>query len=69
MIRTLMALVICVLGIPGWVAAESQQTGKPNVIFVLVDDQGYYDLGCYGATEVETPEIDALAAEGTRFTD
>ncbi|MFN3161532.1 MAG: alpha/beta fold hydrolase [Rubinisphaera brasiliensis] len=69
MIRTLMALVICVLGISGWVAAESQQTGKPNVIFVLVDDQGYYDLGCYGATEVETPEIDALAAEGTRFTD
>ncbi|HCK70582.1 MAG TPA: N-acetylgalactosamine-6-sulfatase, partial [Planctomycetaceae bacterium] len=41
---------------------------SPNIIFILVDDQGYYDLGCYGATEVETPRIDALAGEGTRFT-
>ncbi|TWU58884.1 Arylsulfatase [Rubripirellula tenax] len=41
----------------------------PNVIFIFVDDQGYYDLGCYGATEIETPRIDAMAAEGTRFTD
>ena len=42
---------------------------KPNVVLILVDDQGYYDLGCYGATEVDTPRIDALAAEGVRFTD
>lgn len=41
----------------------------PNVIFILIDDQGYYDLGCYGATEIETPHIDAMAKEGTRFTD
>jgi len=41
----------------------------PNIIFILVDDQGYYDLGCYGATEVKTPRIDAMAAEGVRFTD
>lgn len=41
----------------------------PNVIVILVDDQGYYDLGCYGATEVKTPRIDALAKEGIRFTD
>ncbi len=41
----------------------------PNVIIILVDDQGYYDLGCYGATEVQTPRIDALAREGIRFTD
>lgn len=40
-----------------------------NLIFVLVDDLGYYDLGCYGATEVRTPRIDKLAAEGVRFTD
>lgn len=46
------------------VAAE-----KPNVIVILVDDQGYYDLGCYGATEVKTPRIDELASEGIRFTD
>lgn len=42
---------------------------KPNLIFIFVDDQGYYDLGCYGATEVKTPRIDAMAQEGTRFTD
>ncbi|TWT94630.1 alpha/beta fold hydrolase [Stieleria varia] len=41
----------------------------PNIIFIFVDDQGYYDLGCYGATEVQTPQIDAMAAQGTRLTD
>ncbi|KAA5545383.1 sulfatase-like hydrolase/transferase [Roseiconus nitratireducens] len=41
----------------------------PNIVFIFVDDQGYYDLGCYGATEVQTPRIDAMAAEGIRLTD
>jgi len=41
----------------------------PNLILILVDDQGYYDLGCYGATEFATPRIDQLAAQGIRFTD
>jgi arylsulfatase A len=41
----------------------------PNVVIIFIDDQGYYDLGCYGATEVKTPRIDRLAAEGIRFTD
>ncbi len=41
----------------------------PNVVFIFVDDQGYYDLGCYGATEIETPRIDAMAEQGIRFTD
>ncbi len=42
---------------------------KPNLIFILVDDQGYYDLGCYGAKELDTPRIDTMAKEGIRFTD
>jgi len=42
---------------------------RPNIIFIFVDDQGYYDLSCYGATEVETPRIDALARKGVRFTE
>ncbi len=46
---------------------ESQPA--PNVIIIFVDDQGYYDLGCYGASEVSTPRIDALAEKGIRFTD
>ncbi len=42
---------------------------SPNVIFMLTDDLGYSDVGCYGATKVKTPHIDRLAAEGVRFTD
>ena len=54
------------LATPYSTAAEAK---KPNLIFIFVDDQGYYDLGCYGATEVKTPRIDAMAKAGTRFTD
>lgn len=41
---------------------------KPNIIFVMVDDMGYGDLGCYGQKEIMTPNIDKLAGEGIRFT-
>ena len=41
---------------------------KPNVIVIMADDLGYGDVSCYGATELETPNIDALAANGLRFT-
>jgi arylsulfatase A-like enzyme len=42
---------------------------KPNIIFILADDLGYGDLGCYGQTRIKTPNIDKLASEGIRFTD
>ena len=42
---------------------------KPNIIYLMFDDLGYGDLGCYGQTQIETPNIDALAANGLRFTD
>jgi len=41
----------------------------PNVVVIFADDLGYGDLGCYGATKVQTPNIDKLAMEGRRFTD
>ncbi|MDH3299217.1 MAG: sulfatase-like hydrolase/transferase [Acidimicrobiia bacterium] len=40
----------------------------PNVVFILADDPGWGDLGCYGATEISTPNLDRLAAQGVRFT-
>jgi arylsulfatase A-like enzyme len=42
---------------------------KPNVIVIYVDDLGYGDVSCYGATKLQTPNIDRLAMEGRRFTD
>lgn len=42
---------------------------KPNVIYILADDLGYGELGCYGQTKIETPNIDALASDGMIFTD
>jgi arylsulfatase A-like enzyme len=42
---------------------------KPNLIFILADDLGYGDLGCYGQKIIETPRLDRMAAEGMRFTD
>ena len=41
---------------------------KPNILFVFMDDMGYADLGCYGNTRVQTPNIDQLAKEGILFT-
>jgi Sulfatase len=49
-------------------AADASAT-KPNIILLLADDLGYGSLGCYGNKEVLTPNIDALAASGMRFTD
>jgi arylsulfatase A-like enzyme len=43
-------------------------TPTPNVIFILCDDLGYNDLGCYGGSVIPTPHLDDLAASGTRFT-
>ena len=45
------------------------EAAKPNVIFILLDDYGYTDLGCYGSKYYLTPNIDRLARQGIRFTD
>src|SRR5881396_4268849 len=46
----------------------SQAERPPNIIFIMADDLGYGELGCYGQKKIKTPNIDRLAAEGMRFT-
>ncbi|MCX7012809.1 MAG: sulfatase-like hydrolase/transferase [Candidatus Sumerlaeota bacterium] len=53
--------------LPGLPAAPAAD--RPNIVFILADDIGYGDLGCYGATKVKTPNLDRLATQGIRFTD
>jgi len=50
-------------------AAVVGEPQKPNIVLIFADDLGYGDLSCYGATKVQTPNIDKLALEGRRFTD
>ena len=49
--------------------ADQGPVGRPNIIFILADDLGYGDVGCYGQKRIQTPNIDRLAKEGMRFTD
>ena len=50
-------------------APGAEPPQKPNLVFILADDLGYGDLGCYGQETIATPNLDRLAAEGMRFTD
>ena len=66
----LMAGGAAAVALPGCATGRSE-AGKaelPNVIYIMADDMGYADLGCYGQKEIKTPNIDRLAEEGTRFT-
>ena len=59
---------MCLAGCEGEFAGAKKQAKRPNVIFIMADDMGYGDLGCYGQKKIKTPNIDRLAVEGTRFT-
>lgn len=48
--------------------ASAFSAEKPNIVFILADDLGYAELGCYGQKKIRTPRIDSIAAEGMRFT-
>ncbi|MET8867781.1 sulfatase-like hydrolase/transferase [Nonomuraea sp. NPDC004580] len=45
-----------------------ERPSRPNILFIFADDLGWADLGCYGAPEIRTPHLDALAGQGVRFT-
>ncbi len=61
------------LAVPGCAGINSQAASGPgkklNFVFILIDDLGWTDLGCYGSSFYETPNIDILASEGMRFTE
>lgn len=60
-------VLVLLLILTGCQSKTTQKADQPNIIFVFIDDMGYGDLGCYGNTEVKTPYIDQLAAEGIRL--
>lgn len=64
-LSVLIVSALCMAG--GSLLAKSE--ALPNVVLIFADDLGYGDVGCYGATKLQTPNIDKLAAEGRRFTD
>ena len=64
-----LAFLFALAVLPGIVSGIAAAADKPNVVLIFADDLGYGDLGCYGATKIQTPNIDRLAKEGRRFTD
>jgi arylsulfatase A-like enzyme len=62
-----MRLLCALLFLPAGISPVAEE--KPSIIFILADDIGYGDFGCYGATKIRTPHCDRMAKEGLRFTD
>ena len=54
------------LSMPNLLSAVESNRKKPNIVLILADDLGFSDLGCYGG-EIQTPNLDRMAAEGLRF--
>ncbi len=63
----LFGVTVCAFSKQVWANEPTNHSKSPNIIFILADDAGYSDLGCYGA-EIETPNLDRLAENGLRFT-
>ncbi len=60
-------LFIGLLSVLGPAVSSVKSAARPNIVLILADDLGMGDLGCYGATDIASPQIDRIAAEGMRF--
>ena len=71
--RSVSLIVLALLSplVQGLMASSSPraEVSKPNIIFLLVDDLGYGDIGGYGVTDIRTPQLDRLAQDGVKLTD
>jgi arylsulfatase A len=68
-LRALLSLSVLILVLASDSPLAAQEQQPTNIVFILADDLGWADLGCYGNDFIETPRLDRLAAEGMRFTD
>ncbi|MFO0811085.1 MAG: arylsulfatase [Gemmataceae bacterium] len=62
------AMIRAVVTVAFLFSSSALAAEKPNIVFILADDLGYGDLGCFGQTKIKTPNLDRMAAEGLRFT-
>ena len=69
-LQKIITLAVLLLATPAALPAADvpKPPAKPNILIILVDDMGFSDLGCYGS-EIKTPNIDRLAANGMKFAD
>lgn len=66
--RVLACLAVFLIAAPSFAQDAKQDAKKPNIVFIIADDLGVNDLGCYGRKDHKTPNLDKLAARGVRFT-
>lgn len=65
--RILQALAIAIIGVTFSLQSVDAEAKQPNIVFILADDLGYGELGCYGQTKIRTPNLDRLASQGMRW--
>ena len=69
MTRKTVTIAIAAIALLFAACSKAKEQDLPNILFILADDLGYGDLSSYGATAIQTPNIDRLAKEGALFTD